>query len=380
MAERIYIRNASGELEPVVEERFETEASLQELIGQHPELLAGDQMRPDDPLRWILVRREMPIEGWALDLLLMDQHSCPTLVEVKRGANTEGRRAVVGQMLDYASTAAAAWSNDAMRVAFEEDALNRGSDPDEELRALLGLARDADIEEAANEFWDRAAANLESGRLRLLFVSDKIAVELERSVTFWNVQTKENIEVLAVEIKQYPGKFGDALVSRVIGQIEPLRDAASGVTAGRRRRMSVDEFLGAFGADVQAAAAKLINDAQKAGANITGSPGGIRIGGRSPVYRNPINIAQFYCPTDNDEGQFTFRVGQGFQIPEVRAFLSDWIERFKQDDFVEKYEPTDWQTGWTVKPSDMAKHVDRLSARLCSALTGLRELQSSEST
>ena len=94
-------------------------------------------------------------------------------------------------------------------------------------------------------------------------------------------------ELLAVEVKQYPGQFGQALVSRVIGQIEPLRDAASGTTAGRRRRMSVDEFLGAFGADVQPAAAKLINDAQKAGANITGSPGGIRIGGRSPVYRNP---------------------------------------------------------------------------------------------
>ena len=60
MAEKIYIRNASGELEPLTEERFETEDLLQELIGQHPELLAGDQMRPDDPLRWILIRREMP--------------------------------------------------------------------------------------------------------------------------------------------------------------------------------------------------------------------------------------------------------------------------------------------------------------------------------
>ena len=364
---------------PLEEKEFETEDSLQELIAQHPELLAGDRMRPDDPLRWILIQREMPIEGWAVDHLLLDQHAHPTLVEVKRGDSPDNRRKVVGQMLDYASAAAAAWSNDAMRVAFEQDAVDRGADPDEELHTLLGLTRDADIEMAANAFWEHAAANLEAGRMRLLFVSDKIPVELERSVTFWNVQTKESIEVLAVEIKQYPGEFGYAFASRVIGQIEPLRNTVSGTTAGRRRRMSVDEFLEAFGADVRSAAAKLINGAQKAGANITGSPGGIRIGGRSPVYRNPINIAQFYCPTDNDEGQFTFRVGQGFQIPEVRAFLSDWIEKFEQDDFVEKYEPTDWQTGWTVKPSDMAKHVDSLSARLCTALTGLRELQSAES-
>lgn len=371
MAEKIYIRNANGRLEPVVEERFETEDLLQELIGQHPELLAGDQIRPEDPLRWILIRREMPIEGWAVDHLLIDQHARPTLVEVKRGSNREIRRNVVGQMLDYAATASGVSSERDMRRIFEESSDNA----DDEISNLIGADDEPDID----AFWEQVATNLEANRLRLLFVADEIPAELERVVKFLNEQTRDNLEVLAVEVKQYPGQFGQALVSRVIGQIEPLRNTASGITTGRRRRMSVDEFLGAFGADVQPAAAKLINDAQKAGANITGSPGGIRIGGRSPVYRNPINIAQFYCPTDNDEGQFTFRVGQGFDIPEVRAFLSDWIEGFEQDEFVEKYEPTDWQTGWTVKPSDMAKHVDLLSARLCTALTGLRELQSAES-
>ncbi len=370
MAEKIYIRNASGELEPLTEERFETEELLQELIGQHPELLAGEQMRPDDPLRWILIKREMPIEGWALDHLLIDQHSRPTLVEVKRGSNREIRRNIVGQMLDYAATAASVWSQHNIRQVFE-DAQDQ---PDQVISKLLG-----DDERDVDAFWEQVATNLDANRLRLLFVADEIPPELERVVKFLNEQTRDNLEVLAVEVKQYPGQFGDALVSRVIGQIEPLRDGATGATAGRRRSMTVDEFLGTFGADVQAAAEKLINDARRAGANIQGSPGGIRIGGRCSVYRNPINIAQFYCPTDTDEGQFTFRVGQGFDIPEVRVFLSDWIARFEQDDFVEKYEPTNWQTGWTVKPSDMAKHVDLLSARLCAALTGLRELQPSES-
>ena len=385
MAEKIYIRNANGELEPLEEERFETEALLQELIGQHPELLAGEQMRPGDPLRWILIRREMPVAGWAVDHLLLDQDARPTLVEVKRGSNREIRRNIVGQMLDYAATAAGVWSGGGLRRAFEQNAASRGADPLIELKELLKPrgetepADGADFDDLADEFWEKATTNLEANRLRLLFVADEIPAELERVVKFLNEQTRDNLEVLGVEVKQYPGQFGDALVSRVIGQIDPLRNAASGTTAGQRRSMSVDEFLGAFGPDVQPAAAKLINDAQNAGANITGSPGGIRIGGRSPVYRYPINIAQFYCPTDNDEGQFTFRVGQGFDIPEVRAFLSDWIAMFAQDDFVEKYEPTDWQTGWTVKPSDMAKHVDSLSARLCAAVTGLRELRSVES-
>ena len=187
MAEKIYIRNASGELEPLIEERFETEDLLQQLIGQHPELLAGDQMRPDDPLRWILIKREMPIEGWALDHLLIDQHSRPTLVEVKRGSNREIRRNIVGQMLDYAATAASVWSERDMRRIFEESS----DDPDGEIGILLQRDEEPDI----NDFWEEVATNLAANRLRLLFVADEIPAELERVVKFLNEQTREALPV-----------------------------------------------------------------------------------------------------------------------------------------------------------------------------------------
>lgn len=364
--EKIYIRNAHGDLEPLTEQEFESEELLQKLIGQHPELLAGEQMRPDDPLRWILIRREMPIEGWAVDHLLIDQHARPTLVEVKRGSSREIRRTIVGQMLDYAATAGSVWSERDMRRIFEESQ----DEPDEVISDLLQDDDEADID----AFWERVATNLEANRLRLLFVADEIPPELERVVKFLNEQTRDNLEVLAVEVKQYPGQFGQALVSRVIGQIETLRDSGSGTAGGRRRRMSVDEFLEHFGPGVRQSAEKLISDAQKAGGSFRGSPGGIRIGGRCSLHRNPINIAQFYCPTDNDEGKFTFRVGQGFEIPEVRALLQEWIAQFESDDFVEKYTPTDWQTGWSVSPSDMVQHVDILSDRLCDALRKLAAL------
>lgn len=209
MAEKIYIRDASGDLEPLTEERFETEELLQELIGLHPELLAGEQMRPENPLLWILIKREMPIDGWAVDHLLLDQDARPTLVEVKRGENREIRRNIVGQMLDYAATAATVWSQQNIREVFEESL----DDPDDVVRYLLP-DDDSDID----AFWDRVAANLEANRLRLLFVADEIPAELERVVKFLNEQTQDNIEVLAVEIKQYLGESGHALVPRVIGQ------------------------------------------------------------------------------------------------------------------------------------------------------------------
>ena len=378
MKEKIYIRNAAGELHPSEETEFETEDSLQQLIALHPELLAGDRMRPDDPLRWTLVQREMPIEGWAVDLLLMDQHSCPTLVEVKRGDNREGRRAVVGQMLDYASTAAIAWSGDAMRVAFEQDAVDRGRDPHEELRTLLGYARDADIEMAANAFWERAAANLEAGRLRLLFVSDKISVELERSVTFWNVQTKESIEVLAVEVKQYPGQFGDALVSRVIGQVDATRTKGSG---SRSPRLSHDEFLASFRPDVRDAIESLLEAVGRA----TGTPRdtfqlgstSLSIRGRCSLWARPLYLGLLWLPNEaNGDGSFTFHAefSPDHDIPpELGSTLENWINQFENDPFGAPYQSGTY-IGRQLTADELVTHVDLLSARLCDALTRLAEL------
>ena len=147
MTEWIYARDQQGRLEPLEGERFEKEDELQALIAEHPELLDGTQMRPEDPLRWILIAREQGIAEssdaaarWAVDLLLTDQEARPTLVEVKRGSNPEIRRTVVGQMLEYAAHAARTWTADTLRRAFEESTAARGLDPGEELGKLLQRA------------------------------------------------------------------------------------------------------------------------------------------------------------------------------------------------------------------------------------------------
>ena len=112
MAERIYVMKDAGNLEPLTEEPFDTEDILQKLIADHPELLDGEQIRPADPRRWLLVTREKGIADgpdagnrWSVDHLMIDQDAVPTFVEVKRSSNSEIRRSVVGQMLDYAAHA-----------------------------------------------------------------------------------------------------------------------------------------------------------------------------------------------------------------------------------------------------------------------------------
>ena len=152
MGERIYVMNETDgqqRLEPLMEEPFDLEDTLQALIAKHPELIDGEQIRPGDPRRWVLVKREQGIaatpgggDWWSVDLLLIDQDATPTLVEVKRGSNPEIRRTVVGQMLEYAAHARHSWTADDIRRHFEETQTNQGRDANDTLREFLGLEGD----------------------------------------------------------------------------------------------------------------------------------------------------------------------------------------------------------------------------------------------
>lgn len=78
---------------------YEAEAVLQRLLADHPNILAGAQIDPTTPRRWLLITREAAIsseEGgsgrWALDHLFLDQDAIPTLIEVKRSSDTRTRR------------------------------------------------------------------------------------------------------------------------------------------------------------------------------------------------------------------------------------------------------------------------------------------------
>lgn len=378
MAEKIYIRNASGELEPLTEKRFETEAMLEELVAQHPELLAGDQLRRDDPLRWILIKPQMPMEGWAVDLLLLDQDARPTLVEVKKGDNSDNRRKVVGQILDYAATAAAVWSGDSMRTAFEEDANRRGADPLDELSDLLQPGEGLGIEDVADGFWERAATNLDANRLRLLFVADEIPVELERVVKFLNEQTRDNLEVLAVEVKQYPGRFGNALVSRVIGEVDTHRQARS---QNRRRSLSYDEFLDSFRDDVRQAIESLMESASRSTGDRRDTfptrGASVSVRGRCALWPNPLYLGLLWLPNDsNGDGSFVFYAdfwsGHDYP-PAVRSILERWVAQFDNDTSGSRYQSGN-HIGREFGADDFVAQVDVLSDRLCSVLTELSSL------
>src|SRR5918992_383097 len=139
----IFLVGQSGLVE-MRSELFASEDDLQDLVARYPDLLAGAQMTPGAPRRWMLIRREMGVpsrEGgsdhWSADHLFVDQDAVPTIVEVKRSTDTRIRREVVGQMLDYAANAVRYWPVENLRATHEAVCQAEGRDPKEALAGLL---------------------------------------------------------------------------------------------------------------------------------------------------------------------------------------------------------------------------------------------------
>ena len=244
MTDRIFLVTGESTLEPLDASPYENEDIFQELVERYPDLLAGEQMNPSAPRRWLLVKREMGIPDqesgsnrWSLDHLFLDQEGIPTLVEIKRAEDTRIRREVVGQVLDYAANAVLHWSIDVIRTSYEKTATGSGLEPRQHLLDFLQkdeLEIASEDEDPTSEFWAKVKTNLEAGKIRLVFVADEIPTELENIVSFLNRQM-DPCEALAVEMKQYVGKDVKTIAPRVLGQTPESRARKSARATGETR-------------------------------------------------------------------------------------------------------------------------------------------------
>lgn len=222
--------------------------SFKGLIATHPDLLAGEQLDSDDPVRWMLVRSEAGVpdeEGsgnrWSIDHLLLDQHGRPTFVEVKRSSDSRIRREVVGQMLDYAANAQAYWPVNRIR-SLAAEAAGGEEQLSEKVMQLLSINELQEGSQDVEEYWQTVDDNLRSGNLRLMFVADEIPRELRRIIEFLN-EHMPRIEVAGIEIRQYSGSKIRAIVPRVVGQTERAKSDKG--LRGSQRRTSIADFLNA---------------------------------------------------------------------------------------------------------------------------------------
>lgn len=208
------------------------EDALQSLLQNYPQIIPGKQIDPisEEPPRFVLLRREMPIGGFSLDHLYVDQRSTLTLVETKLIQNPESRREVIGQIIEYAASATELWEMGRTRQYAVEFWSKQGKDLDEILRAEFGA--DLDIE----SFWNSVEGNLNDGRIRLIIATDELRPEVRRMIEYLNKEMK-HAEVLGLEIKCYGDENASdknapvVLVPRLVGKTNIAPPPPSPVTS-----------------------------------------------------------------------------------------------------------------------------------------------------
>jgi hypothetical protein len=293
----IFLLKGNNDLVEMRERAYDSESLLQRLLEDHSSLLAGDQMVDGEPKRWLLVKRETSVpdqEGgigrWSLDHLFLDQDGVPTLVEIKRSSDTRIRREVVGQMLDYAANAVVYWSIDRVISEFESTCAEKGLDPDEVLAEHLNGELDVD------SFWLGVQTNLQAGKVRMVFVADRIPSELQRIVEFLNGQMSP-AEVLALEVRQFIGQSLTTLVPRVVGRTATAQQKKA---VAKRPRKSWDEA-----SFIESLESQGLRDEARAVASILGwaSENGIDVGWGSGASNGSLRLE---LRTDNTDHQLCY--------------------------------------------------------------------------
>lgn len=229
---RIYCKNEEKELQAALERNFD--------------LLPGDQISPDDPCQWLLIRREMPvpdptsgINRWNIDFLFADQNATPTFVECKRFNDTDSRRKVVGQMLEYAANGHYYWTTAELAAFAEQSSNDRGNSIEEELKRINWPNSDE-----PDTYFQAIEENLREGQVRLVFFLEEAPFELKSIVEFLNNQM-ERSEVLVVEARQYQIGSERIISPALFGYSEEARfiKRKVRVEAGRKQKWDADSYF-----------------------------------------------------------------------------------------------------------------------------------------
>jgi hypothetical protein len=176
------------------------EDELQSLLERDPRLIPG--------CAGAAVVREMTVPGvGAVDLVAVDGSGDVTLVECKLAKNAEIRRAVVGQILAYASGLAG--------LQFAEfDGLFRA-------RGTLGVLDAVEAEAGPDIDRDKLRVAISDaiggGRFRLVVAVDAITDELRAIVEYLNEHLSSSVSICALELGYFKEGAVELLVPATYG-------------------------------------------------------------------------------------------------------------------------------------------------------------------
>jgi hypothetical protein len=208
----VQIRQAGSQWRQATRVSFPNEAELQSMLHRSAELIP---VRAGENAARVFVREcGLPGSG-NTDLLGVDSEGNIYVVECKLASNSEIRRKVLGQVMEYA---AFLWNMP--YEDFDQFFVRRES---ETLLALMGKKVGADW--VAEAFRDQVAKNLKSGTFHLIIAVDKMNEELSQVIRYL-AACAPSIRLEAVEINVYKSGETEVLVPEIHGR-EVAREPVS---------------------------------------------------------------------------------------------------------------------------------------------------------
>lgn len=204
------------------------ETWLQEFIFAHDEALPIVEIEPAfGPL--IPVCRELRTAAGPVDILFVNREGLLTLVECKLWKNPDARRAVIGQILDYAKDLSS-WSYSELETAIQSARRSNS----ESLYQTVANSSDA-VDES--EFIDNVVRNLRRGRFLLLVVGSGIREGVEQITEFLQRHAHLNFGMALVEIAIFrlPEQIGPGhlVLPRVVAQTVEVERSVIRIEEGR---------------------------------------------------------------------------------------------------------------------------------------------------
>ena len=207
----------SGNWKSVKGREYREEAELQQLLYDSPDLIPIEDLG-EQAFNARLFIKEAGLPGSGnTDLIGVDEHGGISIVECKLASNSDIRRKVIGQVLEYAS--------------FLWETTYQGFDRIVERcegKSLANLMEERLIQARSADDWDaevfrEAIENtLQTGSFRLVVAVDEVTSELRRIVEYVNATGPAAFSIHALEMHYFEREGTELLVPQMLG-VAPKR-------------------------------------------------------------------------------------------------------------------------------------------------------------
>jgi hypothetical protein len=197
---------------------YKDEKHLQEILSANPTQIPG-------VVEGSIAVREFSTSAGPIDVCVVSPDGTITVVECKLEKNSESRRRVLGQVIDYASSIRA--------------------DGSEKFRNSWVKRSGCDLDQVLNPDGVTALSfNIEQGRINLCLAVDRIDEDIQRLVEYMNLITAESIMVTALQLAYARLGTVEVLIPSTYGtEIARTKAASYGQSS---ERWTWDSFLEAL--------------------------------------------------------------------------------------------------------------------------------------